>query len=127
MHLAMNRLSNEIARLDEIVAASENRGPELRAALMFYKQNNYTMSNKEYLKFKNEIVKRASQGITAQQSLLTRILEEVFKELDMIIWKTNKDGIVRDKDGNPKVDWMKVFFNIGKIVGAIFAIREQVK
>ena len=45
--------------------------------------------------------------------------------VDLFIWKTDSDGeIVRDKDGNPKVDWVKAIFNIGKIVGSFYALKE---
>lgn len=81
-------------------------------------------NDKKFIAYKNEILKSAD-GVSAKQSSLMIVLEKVLASLDLFIWKTDSDGeIVRDKDGNPKVDWVKAIFNIGKIVGSFYALKE---
>jgi hypothetical protein len=128
------RLREETKALEQIISqsAAYRAGgvgtEEFKQAMQYFiKNKNETikMSNdKKFLAHKEEIFRKAGEAST-QQSLLMKIIEQALKEFDVLIWRTDKSGeIIRDSEGNPKVDWIKVIFNIGKIVGTVFAIKD---
>ena len=130
----MMKLKEETRALEQVIEQSllyRNGGmqtEDFKQAMKFFitnKNEEIKMSNdKKFVAYKEELFRKAGDA-TTQQSLLMKIIEQALEEFDVLIWRTDNAGeIIRDSKGNPKVDWIKVLFNVGKIVGAVFAIKE---
>jgi hypothetical protein len=100
---------------------------ELAVAIRYFSMNkneDIMKDDKNYIAFKEKVLKDSAFA-SSNESLLYVIIDRVTTELDMFIWKTDKNGDkIYDDKGNPKVDWIKVIFNVGKLVGGFMAIKE---
>lgn len=53
------------------------------------------------------------------------IVEELFKELNLQIYKYDRDGKLEyDNKGRPKIDWLNVIFGAFKLVAKIIVLRN---
>lgn len=63
------------------------------------------------------------QPIGDNRTLLS-ILEVLFKEVELSIYKHDKDGNVRFNDkGYPRINWIGVLWNLGKIIARVLQMR----
>lgn len=64
-------------------------------------------------------------GEDGSQNVREYILEKLFQEIALQIYKRDKNGELEyDSKGNPKIDWLGIVTGLAKLVGKIIFLRR---
>ena len=72
--------------------------------------------NREYIETKERVLARVEATDLEGESFWKALIDAVLAELPNI-WEEQEDGSV-------KINWLKVIFSLGRIVGVLVALKE---